>query len=298
MPATSVERAVLTERDTQVLVAVYKHKYLSVSQIQRLHFPSLQTTYRRLRALSSTGHLESFTAPNITEHLYYLSEPGAAVVAAALGVSVADLRWRQADRIPKDYYFLQHFLKVNDFRIALSQACNAAAGIRLLGFIPEYYGRKTESGGLAKYIRDTVCDMRDASILSSHTPDAVFALGKGEGAALFFLEIDRGTETISREDKGVLKCASFYLQYLVSKKYERYQQDFAVPEFKGFRALIITTSAERVQNIRHAVTILPFVDKAKRFIWLTTHGQLETAGMLSPIWLSADVHDNIPYRIG
>lgn len=298
MLATGTARARLTERDTQVLVAVYKHRYLSVSQIQRLYFPSLQTTYRRLRALSASGHVESFTAPNISEHMYYLSEPGATVVAAALGVAVADLKWRQADRAPKDYYFLQHFLKVNDFRIALTEGCAGSTDLRLLGFIPEYYGRKTESGGLSKYIRDTVCDIHNSEVQTSHTPDAVFALGKGDGAALFFLEIDRGTETVSCEDKGVLKCASFYLQYLVSKKYERYQHDFRVAEFKGFRALIVTTSPVRVRNIREAVTNLAFIDKAKRFIWLTTHAELEASGLLSPIWRSADVRDDTLYRIG
>ena len=61
--------------------------------------------------------------PNVPEHLYYLSDSGAGVVAAALGVTIADLKWRQTDRVPKDYYFVQHFLKINDFRIGLARVC-------------------------------------------------------------------------------------------------------------------------------------------------------------------------------
>ena len=171
-----------------------------MSQIQRLHFPSLQTAYRRLRALSALGHVKSFTVPTIAEHIYHLAEPGAVVAAGVLGVAVADLKWRQADRAPKDYYFLQHFLKVNDFRIALTQG--GTGELRLLGFIPEYYGNKTAAGGMIKYIRDVACDIQRADSEINHTPDAVFALGKGDNTTLFFLEIDRGTEIVTNEEKG------------------------------------------------------------------------------------------------
>ena len=55
----------LTERDVQLLIDIYKMRYLSIAQIQRLHFPSEQTTYRRLRVLRSTGHVQMFSSPNI-----------------------------------------------------------------------------------------------------------------------------------------------------------------------------------------------------------------------------------------
>ncbi len=176
--------ALVTERDIQVLLDVYKYRYLSVSQIQRLHFPSLQTTYRRLRALTALKYLVGFKAPTMTEHLYYLGPQGAGEVAAALGLDVEQLKWKDISRPPKDYYFLRHFLKVTDFRISLTEACGAG-GIGLLGFIPEYYGQKTEGGGLAKYIKDFVCDVKNGGEPINHTPDAVFALEKNGTPALF-----------------------------------------------------------------------------------------------------------------
>ena len=60
----------------------------------------------------------------------------------------------------------------------------------------------------------------------SHTPDGVFALKKGDNAALFFVEIDRGTEIVSDPEKGVLKSIVFYLNYWVSGKFARYAKDF------------------------------------------------------------------------
>lgn len=289
---------VLTERDVAVLVDVYKHRYLSVSQIKQLHFPSLQTTYRRLRSLSASGHLVGFTAPAIEEHLYYLGKPGLDLVADRLCVEVAELKWQAGIQAPKDYYFLRHFLAVNDVRISLSKAC-AGSGIGLLGFIPEYYGQKTPAGGLVKYIKDFVCDVSrpDVSEPVNHTPDAVFALEKNQMPALFFLEVDRGTEVVSDASKGVLKCIKFYLNYLVSGKYQRYAEDFGCGQFKGFRTLIITTTDQRVANMRAAVSQLAFAEKAKKFIWLASQEQA-IRGIFDPIWCSADASDGNRYRIG
>jgi hypothetical protein len=287
----------VTERDIQVLVDVYKHRYLSVSQIQRLHFPSLQTAYRRLRGLTALGYLVGFTAPAISEHLYYLGKPGMDLVAQAMGVGMSDLKWQDSPQSPKDYYFLRHFMGVNDIRISLSQACEQS-GIQLLGFIPEYYGQKTAAGGLVKYIKDFVCDVkRPQEAPIPHTPDAVFALEKNHVPALFFLEVDRGTEVVGDERKGVLKCVRFYLNYLLSGKYQRYSQDFGSGEFKGFRTLIVTTTQIRIDNMRLAASNLAFGEKAKKFIWLTDQEQA-SRNIFDPIWRSADMTDSTRYRIG
>jgi hypothetical protein len=289
--------ASLTERDTRVVLDLYKHRYLSVSQIKLLHFPSHQTAYRRLRALLEVGLIKGFTVPNIPEHIYYLAEPGAALVAESLGVALSDLKWNQASRAPKDYYFLRHFLKINDFRIALHKACRSS-DISLLGFIPEYYGESAERGVPVKYIKDFICDITKPGAKLSHTPDGVFALAKNQAAALFFLEIDRGTEVVSSEEKGVLKAARFYLNYLASAGYQRYREDFGCEQFKGFRALVVTTSDARVENMRKAISGFNFVDKAKKFIWLTTDRQIDYTTIFQPIWLSADSADQTRYRIG
>ena len=293
-----IENTPVTARDIALLTDLYTYRYLSVSQIEALHFPSRQTAYRRLRALADGKFLEGFTAPHIPEHLYYLTDRGAAEVAAHLGVAVSDLSWHKHSRAPKDYYFLRHFLRVSDFRIRLTQAC-AASDWRLLGFLPEYLGKRTEGGSLAKHIRDVVTGSADPAEKLSHTPDAVFALGKGPGAALFFLEIDRGTEVISDETKGVLKCLRFYLQYLVEGGFQRYQQDFGATSFKGFRMLFVTTSESRVTHIREAAREISLSnEKAKRFIWLSSWNQIESSGVLETSWVSADLADPMHYRIG
>jgi hypothetical protein len=170
--------------------------------------------------------------------------------------------------------------------------------IALLGFIPEYLGEKTREGNVKKYIRDSVCDIANTSLTYSHTPDAVFALEKGGNAALFFLEIDRGTEIVSDPEKGVLKGVVWYLNYWVEKKYTRYEADFG-KTFTSFHTLFITPSPMRLQHIREAVTTLPFRrSQAKRLLWGTIQAHITADWLFESIWQALDVNDQTLYRIG
>lgn len=292
----------LTERDLETVVSVYHYRYLATSQIQRLHFPtSCQMAYRRLRVLAGAGYVEGFTTPGIDERVFHLGPQGAEVVAGQLHLAPEALAWTKPTRTPKDYYFLRHFLQLNDFRIVLTQACAASTALQLQGFIPEYVGVQTAGKGVHKYLRDVVGDGQDLSQKLSHTPDGVFALQKEGQLALFFVEVDRGTEALSQEDKGFLKAVRFYLNYLVDPQhpYQRYRQDFGGAGFKGFRVLFVTPSEARLENMRQAVSALPFHHpQAKRFIWLTTLDQLTPAGVFGEIWRAAEGTDPRYYRIG
>ena len=290
-------RTKFTSRDSDLLVDLYRHRFLTVSQLRRLHFPSLQTAYRRLRLLKTGGFVTAFTVASIEESIFTLAAPGLQAVAEALGVDRGSLKWVETKTKPRDYYFMRHFVAINDFRITLRQACDAS-DVKLLGFIPDYYGEKTDRGGPTKYIRDVICDIADNREEVSHTPDGVFALERIGKQALFFLEIDRGTEVVSDPDKGVLKSIRFYANYLLEGKYQRYAKDFGVTAFKGFRSVYVTTSAARLQNIREATTDLQVPQKAKRFHWITTVDKVTNETIFTPIWVSIDPTDSATYQIG
>ena len=152
-------------------------------------------------------------------------------------------------------------------------------------------GEKTKQGFVKKYIRDSVKEY-------SHTPDAVFALEKDGNAALFFLEIDRGVEVVGDPEKGLLKAIVFYLNYWTTQKWQRYQKDFH-REFKTFRLLVVTTSKDRLQHVREAVTQLPFTPShAKRFLWGTIQSEATHEWIFESIWRSLDDSDHNLYRIG
>jgi hypothetical protein len=114
------------KRDVDILVDLYKHKFLTISQISRLYFPSLQTAYRRTRLLKLAGYISPFTVPNIEESIFALTAKGMQAVAGALGVERDELKASEPKTKPHDYYFMQHFIAINDFRIALRQACDTS----------------------------------------------------------------------------------------------------------------------------------------------------------------------------
>jgi hypothetical protein len=282
--------SLVTARDVEILLDLYNYRYLSFSQLARLHFPSHASAYQRLRTLKREGLVKTFHAPAIAEQIFYLDTEGAKLVAAELDTAVEELSWYRYSKTPKDYYYLRHFLAINDFRILITQVCQNTP-ISLLGFIPEYIGEKTKEGHVKKYLRDTVKDY-------SHTPDAVFALEKDGNTALFCLEIDRGLETVSDPEKGFLKCVIFYLHYFIARKYERYETDFGTP-FKSVRTLVITPSEKRLTHMRQAVTNLAFHPaQAKRLLWGTIQEQATKELLFETIWQSMDADDDKLYRIG
>ncbi|MCH8919738.1 MAG: replication-relaxation family protein, partial [Chloroflexi bacterium] len=209
---------------------------------------------RRMRLLIQAGYINGYNAPAIEDRIVYLTSKGANLVASTLEVPYESLGFKRIADTAKDYYFLRHFLGINDFRISLNLALNAQTELELSGFIPEYYGEKTSKGGTVKYIRDLVCDIKDPETLINYTPDGVFALEKNDRTALFFLEIDRGTEVLSNPEKGFSKAINFYYNYFISKKFQRYQEDFKCEPFRGFRVLFVTTTEVRLENMREALS--------------------------------------------
>ena len=225
----------LTERDLAVLSSLLKHRYLSVSQIQRLHFPSQQVTYRRLRALGQEGLVRRFGVANIPEGIFHLKPKGIKIAAAGGRDGFPPIEVK-----PKDHYFMRHFLQVTDVWIQFE----ALEGpVRLVGFIPEFVSRPGGKGVPCKYIRDRTAEAPTEESVA-HIPDAVFCLEREGKRALFFLEVDRGTEELSNPERGFLKSARFYLLYLLSGRYRRYRNDFQA-RFEVFRTLYVTDSESK-----------------------------------------------------
>lgn len=298
-PASAQATLAVTERDHELLLSIYKHRYLSVSQVQRLHFPSAQTATRRLRLLGAAGYVSTFRSPAVPDRLVALARKGAEAVAERLSVPFGELGWDGRRQQPKDYLFLKHFLAANDFRIALTKACAGRGDVRLLGFLPEHLVERTPAGSVQKYLRDVIADVGGPGHKITHTPDAVFALERGDKAALFFLEIDRGTEALRDAERGFLKIVRFYLSYLLGSGYQRYREDFGAGEqFKAFRVLVVTSSPQRLENIRTHCGAVPFDPAhAKRFIWLATEEVLGDETILSRRWASLDPGDGERYAI-
>lgn len=285
-------RVVLTERDLEVLGSLAEHRYLTVSQLEGLHFASGQTARRRLRLLAQAEMLKLIEVAGMPERVAALTGAGAEMLSSKSGLSV------EAGGRPQNPIFLQHHLAAVEFRLRLTRACGARPALKLAGFLPEHRTRETRAGQMAKYVRDEVPPLGGEALMA-HSPDGVFALERSGRLALFFVEIDRGTEVLGSSEHGVGKIVRFYLRYLLSGRFQRYRADFgATADFRAFRCLLVTTSRQRLENIRQRCGRIAFdPPAAKRFIWLAPHDLLKDGDPLAYQWRSLDPTDDSLYSI-
>ena len=262
---------VLTERDRAIVVAVYQHRYLSTTQIEALLFPpdqgqahSTKTSRCRLRLklLYHHGFLGRLAtgAQSPAAHsdlVYFLDRRGADLLRREQGT---DVQWR-----PRHHglsaLFLEHTLRTNDVRIALTLATGRCGG-KLLAWSDEVR---------LKMMNEKVPDLAHPGRTLPFRPDAFFGIEVGEKRARFFLEVDRGTMTT--------KCFQRKVRaYLSARQTGRTQEHFGT---QNFRVLTVTTSHRRLTSLQHAV------EKAggDHHFWFSTLDKISPATVLhEAIW--------------
>src|SRR5688500_14488223 len=84
----------LTERDLEIIQAVYEYRVLTTQHLQTLFFPSLPPAYARLSALYHHGFLDrrfrgAYIDKMNTPIMYMLDKRGAELLQAERGMEVA-----------------------------------------------------------------------------------------------------------------------------------------------------------------------------------------------------------------
>lgn len=292
-------RVVLTARDLEVLTSVQELRFVTLRQLERLHFASAQTAARRLRLLTSAGLVHLYRVPAIGEHLVSLTKSGFERAVHHNGSAGGVGGEGPVERNSFNPFFLQHQLAITDFRISLRLSVALRSDIRLLGFIADYAASTNGRKAPERRLRLVASGPEQPSATIAHCPDGAFALERDGQLGLLFLEVDRGSETVGDPERGVGKAMRFYLQLLASGGYQRLGEEFSVAqELCSFRTLIVTTSQARLQSIRQRCGQLPFEPAAaKRFLWLSTAETLSDPRLLSKEWISLDPEDTTTYRI-
>ncbi len=265
----------LTERDMQVPELLEDYRMLTTSQLQRLLYPSLQKAQTRLLRLYQAGQVKRFSYPVLLreggkgEYVYHLKKRSNTTLTA-----------------------LRHMLQLNDVRIAFELACGKSDEINLVEFIPEYRGKYRDDGRPGRAVEDSVAVRGGFGQNAILIPDAVVCLENATTAkrALFFLEVDLGSEKLVAEGRGkysVIKKMLLYREYLNNRGFERYSDLFRF-RFKGFRVLTVMNNSQRIQRLRRELTQRGI----KRFVWLAEVSTINKQTLFEKVWLAADANDN------
>jgi len=276
----------LTERDIDILRAVNRYRYLQTSQIQRLVFPdnkTKQSTARRLKYLYHAkylGRIQPYIVPGKggAEVAYFLDTKGQKLLTE-MGEQVSV--FKKSHQVKT--VFLQHALDLSEFRLNVELALQNHPVVELARFTCDFEmkGHTDEAMRLKRYKLYYELNHPLSKERYVVYPDGLMILqGKGEYARkqrLYFVEIDRGTETLSTIRKKVIGY-NLYQQENVQKKFG---------SFDDFVVLIQTSSQKRAANIRKNLVDQP----GANFVYVTSVGEVTAHTIFSePIWLD---HTNV-----
>jgi hypothetical protein len=273
--AASSARLRYTPRDLDVLDDLASYRFLSVPQLQALHFPTKGTAETRLRTLYQHELVVRLYMParahdRRVASIYGLSRKGAQLLRDRHdGVAPPHLS-------PKDErsaLFLDHTLRRNDLRICLMLLARENPAVELVSWqqLPDEVKAHAE-------VPDGRDDRRVTLI-----PDAMFVLRVGTIKAAFAVEIDMGTVRLT-------SMAERYRAYWCWWKAGGAEKRFGpLP----FRVLTLTTTNAHLEALRRAAITAPVTGrKGSGLFWFALHVCLDLhrpASVLDPAWKVARV---------
>jgi len=264
----------LTARDHILLRDVWLYRYLTAAQISRLHFGNLKLAQRRVRKLAAAQLVDRFRPDRFGRWTYRLSGDGARIVADDAGLARSAVH--PPKRPPASGSYLAHHGLLTEFRIWLREGCIASGDEFGYGFVPAYEEVR-ERGRRRRRVAIEVSDQRRLLI-----PDGVFCLERQDGkAALFTVEIDRGTEPVRRRYGSSIEQKLTHYRLAFDHHAEKHYEDLFGWQFSGFRVLCLVPDERRAQafiNLAARVDLAPLV-------WTATHDLLQERGDLDAhVW--------------
>jgi DNA-binding Lrp family transcriptional regulator len=206
---------------------------------------SRQQVLRRLQRLFHHGFLErprcqiDYYQSGTRRITYGLGNKGAAWLKRELSLQFHQLDWKQKSHVGR--LFLEHALLVSDIMVALELACRNRKDIRLLSADDLQIANRREPFQW----KVDIGQRQKCGVI----PDRVFGLEFAGKQCWYFLEADRGTMPITRDNLDQTSFQRKLLAYEATWTQNLHRTRFG---WQRFRVLTVTTSSQRVQGITGA----------------------------------------------
>jgi hypothetical protein len=221
-------KTLLTERDCAIIRVVTDHKFLRASHIASLVGGSPQNVRRRLQRLFHLGHLDR---PRSQIDYFHEGAGSRELIYSTPG--------HQVQR-----FYLEHALMASDIGVAFDRTCQAIPEIRV--FHERDIAQELQPPSTARDRFQWHVDItRDLRI--GVRPDLVLHFGMER--ASFFIEADRGTMPVARAGLDQTSILRKLLAYHATWAQGIHRSMFG---FDRFRVLVVTTDAERIENMIEA----------------------------------------------
>jgi hypothetical protein len=286
----------LQERDAQIILQVYKHRFLTSEHIIALLSASPKPLLRRLSLLYHAGYLgrpKEQIRPyfrGTRPIVYSLGNKGVDVLAQDFHIPRSKVDCTSKDRETKRPY-LEHTLMVSHFMVCLELACRYVEGIRLIEPHEILQATPADSG-----IRDKPLAWKikvkhrwkgsNRQFAYNVIPDKVFGLRIGEDELYFFLEADRATMPVISANLYRSSIFKKLVGYWQSRGVNLFAQNFG---FKAARVLTITKSQERIESMIAACQDVDERRKGSKMFLFARDQNITLAKptvIFNPIWQS------------
>lgn len=277
----------LQQRDIEIVRIVNRYRYVQARHLKRLVFKdnsSIQSTRRRLNKLFHAGYLgriEQATkrSEGQAEIVYHLEKAGAELINQYLPEE--PIYWYPRSAKKAQHLFLEHALALAEFRSFLELALYDHPISSIKRFVADFEMKSHTDDVTGSYRYKLYAQVIDPVQRNVYVvyPDALVILqGRGkysEHQRLFFVEIDRGSESHEIIRKKIIGYALYRQQGLFQK----------YGPFKDFRVLMQTSSESRAHNMRQRLAHL----EGEELVWITHKNLVNEQTLVSePIWLTYD----------
>ena len=292
----------ITDRDQDMLSGLYSFDgVLPERLVRQLYYPSMgNRTWRERRRLFVDYQYLDRPSPEekhrTPEPIVWLGVQGIEHITQKEEVVVSDKLWqaalrnqtgrknlrlelRRKDILWKDkpdWQRLDHQIEVCEFRLMIEGATRKSK-LDYAGWITEsaFRSRQPENTMTVRYTKGG----RQVQYNRAAIPDGFFVVVRDEKEFAFLLELDRGTEHISRFVDQKVRPGVVYLESAAYEKQTR--ADFG-------RVIVITTGEQRALHLKAATEAAT----RKKYFYFTSQGQLtEDNFFTEPVWYLANQRD-------
>jgi hypothetical protein len=280
----------LTERDREIVRIVAGNRFVRSDHISNLLAASHDKILRRLQALFHNGYLDRPDAQRelyragSDKMIYALGNRGAQLLIHEHGLEIADVDWARKNSQAKRAY-LQHQLAVVDFRVALVLAARARPRFELIEPRQLIADMPAATRAAQKPFAWRVkLQHNGAPQEIGVNPDYAFAIRYPDGSRRCYLvEVDRGTMPVERAG---LKQTSILKKLLTYQRGHKQKLHVRTFDWKAFRVLVVTNTAQRATNMISAIARTPDL-KSSELFYITDRHALAGADVLGHSWQHA-----------
>ena len=245
--------------DTLFLFFLLSYRYLRSGQLARLSGRSGQVVRRRMRELIRLGFVVSLRRMPLCEMVYALGPKGWEHVAGELGTSPGNLPYSRSTVKSAETLFLQHTLLTNDVRIAFDLALRDHGHVAMKRAVPEWeLANPAARKPAEKYVLAEDIRIKKGSKKSTvrFRPDCLFILyPRHQGpayAASFFLESDRGSESVAG------RIREKYLSYKMYSQQCRYWDIWKTGKMRVLFVIEDGNPPKRIARMREQLRSVAF----------------------------------------